>query len=80
VLHHVSVVQVRYMDFVIIGEDALLEDSNINVNNSAVVFKNNRVRAVVFRQFILLLLMVCAMMCGSKEQNCVSVPARLKIV
>jgi hypothetical protein len=41
------------MDFVIIGEDALLEDSNINVNNSAVVFRNNRVSAVVFRQFVL---------------------------
>jgi len=40
------------MDFVIVGEDALLEDRNINVNNSAVVFKNNRVRAAVFRQFI----------------------------
>lgn len=48
------VVQVRYMDFVIVGEEALLEDRNINVNNSALVFKNNRVRAVVFRQFILL--------------------------
>jgi hypothetical protein len=40
------------MDFVIVGEDALLEDRNINVNNSAVVFKNNRVRAAVFRQFL----------------------------
>lgn len=53
VLNHVTVVQARYMDFVIVGEDALLEDRNINVNNSAVVFKNNRVRAAVFRQFIL---------------------------
>lgn len=34
------------MDFVIIGEDALLEDSNININNSAVVFKNNRLSYV----------------------------------
>jgi len=45
VSNHVKFVQVRYMDFVILGEDALLEDRNINVNNSAVVFKNNRVRA-----------------------------------
>lgn len=52
VLNHVKVVQVRYMDFVIVGEDALLEDRNINVNNSAVVFRNNRVRAAVFH-FIL---------------------------
>jgi hypothetical protein len=53
VLNHVRVVQVRYMDFVVVGDDALLEDRNINVNNSAVVFNNNRVRATVFRQFIL---------------------------
>ena len=53
VLNHVRVVQVRYMDFVIVGEDALLEDRNIDVNNSAVVFKNNRVRAAAFRQLIL---------------------------
>lgn len=52
VLNHVRVVQVRYMDFVVVGEDALLEDTNINVHNSAVVFKNNRVRSAVFRQFI----------------------------
>jgi len=52
-LNHVRVVQARYMDFVIVGEDVLLEDSNTNVNNSAVVFKNNRVRVAVFRQFIL---------------------------
>jgi hypothetical protein len=52
-LNHVNVVQVQYMDFVIVGEDALLEDGNINVSNSAVVFKNNRVRVAVFRQFIL---------------------------
>jgi hypothetical protein len=41
------------MDFVIVGEDALLEDRNIDVNNSAIVFINNRVRAAAFRQFIL---------------------------
>lgn len=52
-LNHVNVVQLQYMDFVIVGEDALLEDGNINVSNSAVVFKNNRVRVAVFRQFIL---------------------------
>jgi len=48
VLNHVRGVQVRYMDFVIVGEDALLEDRYINVNNSAIVFKNNRVRAANF--------------------------------
>jgi hypothetical protein len=53
VLNHVRAVQLRFMDFVVVGEDALLEDTNVNVNNSAVVFKNNRVRAAVFRQFIL---------------------------
>ena len=61
---HVRVVQVRYMDFVIVGEDALLEDRNINVNNSAVVFKNNRVRATDFVSLF------CGVTCG----HCLSLP------
>jgi hypothetical protein len=36
------------MDFVIIGEEDLLEDNNVCVNNSAVVFNNKRVRVIIF--------------------------------
>jgi hypothetical protein len=32
------------MDFVVIEEEDLLEDDSIYVNNSAIVFHNNRVR------------------------------------
>jgi hypothetical protein len=46
------------MDFVIIEEEDLLEDSNIHVNNSAIVFNNNRVRVIVF-----ILLIYSALLC-----------------
>jgi hypothetical protein len=40
------------MDFVVIEEEDLLEDNSIYVNNSAIVFHNNRVR----------LLLICAVL------------------
>jgi hypothetical protein len=35
------------MDFVVIEEEDLLEDDSIDVNNSAIVFHNNRVRLLL---------------------------------
>jgi hypothetical protein len=35
------------MDFVIIEEEDLLEDNNIYVNSSAIVFDNKRVRVLI---------------------------------
>lgn len=40
--------KVCYKDFVIIEEEDLLQDSNICVNNSAIVFSNKRVSGLIF--------------------------------
>jgi hypothetical protein len=68
------------MDFVIIGEDALLEDSNVNLNSSAVVFNNNSKLCCISSVCSVVLRMVNVMICFSKAGKCVSFRACPKVV